>query len=121
MANIASMISMPEYSPKCESLFENLFTPAYEKTDSELVCEIVGPESPWYTDIFSYLHHKTSPMDFSTNQRKIFICCLVLICDFFNEQLRVPKDKKAFDIPSDSLKNPFYQSFIPNYVVFARE
>lgn len=35
MATIASMISMPEYSPKCEFLVENLFTPAYEKIDLE--------------------------------------------------------------------------------------
>ena len=74
MATIASMIAMPEYSPKCEFLVENLFTPAYEQTDSELVCEIFGPESPWYANIFSYLHHKTIPFILSPNQRKMFIC-----------------------------------------------
>ena len=31
MATIASMIAMPEYSPKCEFLVENLVTPSYEK------------------------------------------------------------------------------------------
>ena len=31
MATIASMIAMPEYSPKCEFLVENIFTLAYEK------------------------------------------------------------------------------------------
>ena len=46
MATITSMIFKTEYSPKCEFLVDNIFTPAYEKTDSELVCEIVGPESP---------------------------------------------------------------------------
>ena len=73
MATIASMISMPEYSPKCEFLIENLFTPAYEKTDSKLVCDIFGPESPWYTDIFAYLCHKTIPIALTPNQRKTFI------------------------------------------------
>jgi hypothetical protein len=73
MATIASMIAMPEYSPKCEFLVENLFTLSYEKTDSELVCEIVGPESPWYTDIFAYLHHKTIPIALTPNQSKTFI------------------------------------------------
>ena len=74
MATIASMISMLEYSPKCEFLIENLFTPAYEKSDSELVYEIVGPESPWYADIFSYLHQKTIPIALTPNQSKTFIC-----------------------------------------------
>ena len=73
MATIASMISMPEYSPKCDFFVENLFTPSYEKSDSELVCEIVDPESPWYADIFAYLHHKTIPIDLTPNQRKTFI------------------------------------------------
>jgi hypothetical protein len=67
MVTIASMIAMPEYSPKCEFLVENIFTPAYEQTDSELVCEIVGPESPWYADIFAYLHHKTIPITLTPN------------------------------------------------------
>ena len=52
MATIASMIAMPEYSPKCEFLVENLFTPAYEKTNSELLSKIVGLESPWYITFF---------------------------------------------------------------------
>ena len=73
MATIASMIYMLEYSPKCEFLVENLFTPAYEQNDSELVCEIVGPESPWYANIFSYLHHKTIPLALTPNQSKTFI------------------------------------------------
>ena len=73
MATTASMIAMPEYSPKCEFLVENLFTPTYEKTDTELVCEIVGPESPWYTDIFAYLRHKTIPIALTPNQSKTFI------------------------------------------------
>ena len=73
MATIASMIAMPEYSPKCEFLVENLLTPAYEQNDSELVCEIVDPKSPWYTDIFSYLCHKTIPIALTPNQSKTFI------------------------------------------------
>ena len=75
MATIASMISMPEYSPKCEFLIENIFTLSYEKIDSELVYDIVGPKSPWYANIFSYLHHKTIPIALTQNQSKTFICC----------------------------------------------
>ena len=74
MATISSMIAMPEYSPKCEFLVENLFAPAYEKIDSKMVCEIVGPESPWYANIFTYLHHKTIPIALIPNQSKTFIC-----------------------------------------------
>ena len=73
MATIASMIAMTEYSPKCEFLIENIFTPTYEQTDSDLVCEIVGPESPWYADIFAYLRHKTIPLALTPNQSKTFI------------------------------------------------
>ena len=32
MATIASMIAMPEYSPKCEFLVENIFLPTYEQS-----------------------------------------------------------------------------------------
>ena len=73
MATIASMIAMLEYSLKCEFLVENIFTHAYEKIDSELVCEIFGPESPWYADIFAYLCHKTIPITLTPNQSKTFI------------------------------------------------
>ena len=73
MATIASMIAMLEYSPKCKFLVENLFTPAYEKTNSELVCEVFGFESPWYTNIFSYLCHKTIPISLTPNQSKTCI------------------------------------------------
>ena len=76
MATIASMIVMSEYIPKCEFLVENIFTPAYEKIDSELVCEIVGPKSPWYTNIFSYLHQKTILIALTPNQSKTFIHCI---------------------------------------------
>ena len=75
MATIASMIAMPEYSPKCEFLVENLFHPTYEQPELEFVCEIFGHESPWYSKIFAYLHHKTIPIALSMNQRKTFICC----------------------------------------------
>ena len=74
MATIASMISMPEYSPKCEFLVENIFTPAYEQSDSELVCEIGGLQSPWYTKFFAYLCHKTIPLALTPNHSKTFIC-----------------------------------------------
>ena len=73
MATIASMISMPEYSPTCDFLVENLFPLAYEKTDLELVCEIFGPESPWYAKKISYLRHKIIPIALTPNQSKTFI------------------------------------------------
>ena len=41
MATIASMIAMPEYSPKCEFLIENLFTPAYKQTDSNFCVRLL--------------------------------------------------------------------------------
>ena len=75
MATISSMIAMLEYSPKCEFLVKNIFLPTYEQPKLELVCEIFNPKSPWYSDIFSYLHHKIMPIALSMNQIKIFIHC----------------------------------------------
>lgn len=84
MAIIVSMISMLKYSPKCEFLVENIFTLAYEQTDSKLVYEIVGPKSSWYADIFTYLRHKTNPIAFNPNKSKTFICqtaCYTILGD----------------------------------------
>lgn len=35
--------------------------PAYDIPESKIVFEIVGPDSPWYHDIYTYLHHNTIP------------------------------------------------------------
>ena len=56
MATIASMIDMPQNVERCEFLVEQLFIPAFELPQFEFVCELVGPNSPWYQDIYDYLH-----------------------------------------------------------------
>eukprot|EP01018_Ginkgo_biloba_P025647 Gb_33250 [translate_table: standard] len=47
--------------------------PTYDVPKSKMVCEIVGPNSPWYNDIYTYLHDHILPLDLSRKQRKSFI------------------------------------------------
>lgn len=39
----------------------------------EYVCVIVGPESPWYQEIYAYLYDQYMSPDLPSNQRKTFI------------------------------------------------
>lgn len=47
--------------------------PMYEISSSEYVCMIVEPESPWYKEVYSYLHDQYMSLDLSCNQRKTLI------------------------------------------------
>lgn len=38
-----------------------------------MVCGIMGPASPWYQDIYAYLHDNILPPDLTRNQLKSFI------------------------------------------------
>lgn len=47
--------------------------PTYEIPSSKYVCVIVGPESPWYNEIYTYLHNQYMSPDLSRNQKKTLI------------------------------------------------
>eukprot|EP01018_Ginkgo_biloba_P009220 Gb_23142 [translate_table: standard] len=49
--------------------------PAYDVLELKMVCEIVGPNSPWYHDIYTYLHDHILLLDLSHKQIKSFIQC----------------------------------------------
>eukprot|EP01018_Ginkgo_biloba_P037540 Gb_24937 [translate_table: standard] len=56
--------------------------PTYDVPESKMVCEIVGPNSPWYHNIYTYLHDHILPLDLSHKQRKSFIqraSCYVIL------------------------------------------
>lgn len=73
MATIASMIDMPQNLERCEFLVEKLLLPAFELSQLKFMCELVGPNSPWYQDIYDYLHAQILPPDLSKNERWAFI------------------------------------------------
>ena len=68
MATIASMIDMPQNIEHCEFLVEQLLILAFKLPQSKFVCEIVGPNSPWYQDIYDYLHAQILPPNLSKNE-----------------------------------------------------
>eukprot|EP01018_Ginkgo_biloba_P004011 Gb_36859 [translate_table: standard] len=73
MATIGSLLEMQQNTRQCQFLVEQLMIPAYDVPKSEMVCEIVGPNSPWYHYIYTYLHNHILPLDLSRKQRKSFI------------------------------------------------
>lgn len=74
MDTIASMIDMPQNVKCCEFLVEQLLIPSFEISQSKFVCEFVGPNSPWYQDIYDYLHAQILPPNSSKNKCWAFIC-----------------------------------------------
>jgi len=65
MASVGSLIDMPANTQKCEFVIEQLLIPAVDVPVTEIICELVGPNSPWYEDIYEYLKNKTFPPDLS--------------------------------------------------------
>jgi len=75
MATIGSLLEMSKDSSHCPFLVEQLLNPAYDTPESTMVCEIVGPNSPWYQYFYTYLHDHVFPPNLLRNQRKNFIQC----------------------------------------------
>jgi hypothetical protein len=73
MATISSLLDIPKNVSQFEFLVEQLLIPAYDIPESEMVCKLVGSNSPWYQDIYDYLKSQTLPSNLSNNQRKSFI------------------------------------------------
>lgn len=75
MAMIGSLIDMPKDWMDCEFLVEQLLILAYDVYENKIVCNIIGLESPWYHDIYAYLHDNILPLDLTWNQHKSSIQC----------------------------------------------
>ena len=73
MATIASMIDMPQNVERYEFLVGKILILAFKLPQSEFVCELVGPNSPWYQDIYDYLHAQILPPNLSKNDHRAFI------------------------------------------------
>lgn len=73
MATIESLLNMLANETQFEFIIEQLMLPAYETPLSDYVCAIVGLESPWYNEIYTYLHTQYMSPDLSRNQKKTFI------------------------------------------------
>lgn len=56
MATVGSLLNMPNNETQLEFIVEQLMIQAYEIPSLEYICEIVGLESPWYNEIYAYLH-----------------------------------------------------------------
>ena len=73
MATIGSLLEIPRDVSQYEFLVKQLHTPAYENADAEMVCVLVGPQSPWYHDILAYLKNGIISPHLTNNQRQNLI------------------------------------------------
>lgn len=73
MATIASLLDLPQNSTRYEFLVEQLRIPAYDIPETEMIFHLIGSESPWYNEFYTYLHDHTLPPNQSNNQCKTFI------------------------------------------------
>lgn len=74
MATIASLLDLPHNSTGCEFLVEQLLIPAYDISKSEMVCQLICLDFPWYGEFYAYLRDQILPPNQSNNQCKTFIC-----------------------------------------------
>jgi hypothetical protein len=69
MATVGSMLRIPPGNNDMPFFVENLRQPAYDMPESCLACEVVGPHSPWYEPIFTYLKDSTFPPEISRSEK----------------------------------------------------
>lgn len=74
MATIRSLLNIRSDSLGYEFLVEQLLQPAFETSHTDMVCNIVGPQSPWYCDIHAYLKFGTLHENISRNDCQNLIC-----------------------------------------------
>lgn len=72
MATIGSLLDVPNNGTQFEFVVEQLMVPSYEIPTSEYICAIIGPESPWYKEIYAYLQDQQMPPSLLTNKMKSF-------------------------------------------------
>lgn len=73
MGTIGSLLVIPQKNPKYEFPMEQLLISEFDIMESELVCDVVGPNSPWYQDKFDYIQYGIIPPDLTTSQKKTFV------------------------------------------------
>lgn len=73
MATIGFLLDIPQNISKYEFLVEQFFIPTFKTSESKLVCVVIGLESPWYQDTYSYIQNFIMPPHLTSTQRKIFI------------------------------------------------
>eukprot|EP01018_Ginkgo_biloba_P003213 Gb_02591 [translate_table: standard] len=73
MDTIGSLLEMQQNTHQCHFLVEPLMIPTYDVLELKMVCKIIGPNSPRYHDIYTYLHDHILPLNLSYKQRKSFI------------------------------------------------
>ena len=73
MATIGSLLEIPQEATQYEFLVEQLLTPTYANDDSNRVCFLVGPQSPWYHEIYAYLNDGIISPHLTRTQRQNLI------------------------------------------------
>lgn len=73
MATVGSLLQIQENIQKCEFLVKHLLIPTYDVLESNMVCVLVGPNSPWYQETYAYLHDNTIPPYLTETQQQTFI------------------------------------------------
>lgn len=73
MATIGSFLQMLTNSQNCEFLVEKLLLLTYDVFESKIVCVIIGPNSPWYQETFTYLRDSIISPHLTKTQQQTFI------------------------------------------------
>lgn len=69
MDAIAALLQRQENKDRYELLVEELFYPAYDCPDTQLICHLVGLNSSCYGQIYTYLKYVTLPPALSRNKK----------------------------------------------------
>ena len=84
MATISSLLEISQEATQYEFLVKQLLTPANVNDDSNRVCILVGPQSPWYHEIHAYLKDGIISPHLTHTQRQNLIqksSCYVIIAN----------------------------------------
>lgn len=73
MVIVGSMLHILPGNNDMSFFVEKLRQPAYDMPKSCLACDFVGPNSPWYKPIFTYLKDNVFPPDISYSKKQILI------------------------------------------------
>jgi hypothetical protein len=74
MATIASLLKIPEKRGCYEFMVEQVFTPAYDDPESQVISHLMGANKSPYETIYAYLTDNIFPPDLSHNRKRNLIC-----------------------------------------------
>ena len=74
MATLVSILQLQEHESRFEFLVEELCHPAYNSSDNQVICTVVGHDSSRYVAIFSYLCDQVIPKILTHNQKFQLLC-----------------------------------------------